>query len=115
MQRKLLLGERHCSLHYRSNEGRTGQELGKQVEKEGEPRRPDLFMNAEIPRGSLGVPKHQRDCVPSRRYSITELSEYPHPYSTLLPKLPDVVVLHCSRARLAHIEATGHRHANECL
>lgn len=40
---------------------------------------PDLFMNAEIPRGSPGVPKHQRDCVPSRRYSITGLSEYPHP------------------------------------
>lgn len=25
---------------------------------------PDLLMSVEIPRGSLGVPKHQRDCVP---------------------------------------------------
>lgn len=27
-------------------------------------RKPDLLMSVEIPRGSLGVPKHQRDCVP---------------------------------------------------
>lgn len=64
--------------------GNRAQELEKRMEEEEGARRPDLFMNAEIPRGSLGVPKHQRDCVPSRRYSITGLSEYPHPCSTLL-------------------------------
>ena len=28
---------------------------------------PDLLMSVEIPRGSLGVPKHQRDCVPTAK------------------------------------------------
>ena len=32
--------------------------------EEAAARKLDLLMSVEIPRGSLGVPKHQRDCVP---------------------------------------------------
>lgn len=74
---------RVLSLIGKSN--KEGEQRGNRRNEEEEEgaRRPDLFMNAEIPRGSLGVPKHQRDCVPSRRYSITGLSEY-----TLIPVPP---------------------------
>jgi len=103
--RESLLGSLHRSADRQNKQGaRIRDTRGKGEEG----RRPDLFMNAEIPRGSLGVPKHQRDCVPSRRYSITGLSEYPHPF--LHPP---------SRWTLCYtilaIHATGHRHANEYL
>lgn len=89
--------------------GNRAQELEKRAGVEEGARRPDLFMNAEIPRGSLGVPKHQRDCVPSRRYSITGLSECPHPCSTLLNcRTLSYAVLDPD----SPIHATGHRHAN---
>jgi len=84
------------------------QELERREERREGGRRPDLFMNAEIPRGSLGVPKHQRDCVPSRRYSITGLSEYPHPFLH-----PPFCWTLCYTILAIH--ATGHRHANEYL
>lgn len=45
---------------------------------------PDLLMSVEIPRGSLGVPKHQRDCVPTAKvfhYRVPSF-QFPPPRST---------------------------------
>lgn len=45
---------------------------------------PDLLMSVEIPRGSLGVPKHQRDCVPPAKvfhYRVPSF-QFPPPRST---------------------------------
>lgn len=35
----------------------------RETEEPAAARKSDLLMSVEIPRGSLGVPKHQRDCV----------------------------------------------------
>lgn len=82
------------------------------TKEEEEARMPDLFMNAEIPDGSLRVPKHQRDCVsPAKvfhyRVEWVPLSLF-HPPELPSSTSPSYVVL----GRAPRIHATGYRHAN---
>lgn len=82
------------------------------TKEEEEARMSDLFMNAEIPDGSLGVPKHQRDCVsPAKvfhyRVEWVPLSLF-HPPELPSSTSPSYVVL----GRVSRIHATRYRHAN---
>lgn len=84
------------------------------TKEEEEARMPDLFMSAEIPDGSLGVPKHQRDCVsPAKvfhyRAEWVPLSLF-HPPELPSSTSPSYLVL--GQARRIH--ATGYYRRANC-
>lgn len=55
---------------------------------------PDLLMSVEIPRGSLGVPKHQRDCVPTAKVFHYRVPSFQFPP----PRKPIPSMNRCKRA-----------------